>query len=197
MCWLWLTFSYSTHIHAIRVTSWVFELSWNSCNLHDHCIVLLILYWLYRDATFYCNTIMPFSCLIVWNILWDCVLVCRLLWQINKYIMRIFELWIFPPRHMGVHNVYINLTLKLPHEMGNRNLILKQFNHIIWNELIREWIHADIPIPLPHNYDISQSRLCWIYRKFPMKQCQITALRASSPTYTPLTEKHLLKIHAV
>ena len=31
----------------------------------------------------FCNTIMPFSCLIVWNLLWDCVLVPRLLWQIN------------------------------------------------------------------------------------------------------------------
>ena len=31
----------------------------------------------------YCSTIMPFSCLIVWNLLWDCVLVPRLPWQIN------------------------------------------------------------------------------------------------------------------
>ena len=51
--------------------------------LHDHCIVLSLFYWLYRAATFHCRTIMPFSCLIVRNILWHCVLVPRLLWQIN------------------------------------------------------------------------------------------------------------------
>ena len=30
---------------------WEFKFSWNSCILHDHCIVLLILYWLYRAVT--------------------------------------------------------------------------------------------------------------------------------------------------
>ena len=30
---------------------WVFKLSWNSCTLHDHCIVISLFYWLYRVAT--------------------------------------------------------------------------------------------------------------------------------------------------
>ena len=88
---LWLTMCSYCDWHSVKLhpfiqfkwPPWEFKLSWNSCNLHDHCIVLLILYWLYRAATLYCSTIMPFSCLIVWNLLWYCVLVPVLLWRIN------------------------------------------------------------------------------------------------------------------
>ena len=31
--------------------SWEFKLSWHSCPLHDHCIVLFIIHWLYKAAT--------------------------------------------------------------------------------------------------------------------------------------------------
>ena len=61
---------------------WVFELSWHSCILHDHCIVLrffidyteLLLIFQHHYAIFMLN------CL---KYLLDCVLVPRLLWQIN------------------------------------------------------------------------------------------------------------------
>ena len=57
----WLVVNLSVHcgLHSVKLVSliqfewppWKFELSWNSCTLHDHCIILLILYWLYRTAT--------------------------------------------------------------------------------------------------------------------------------------------------
>ena len=78
---------------------WEFELSWNSCTLHDHCIVPSLFYWLYRATTFHCSTIMPFSCLIILNLLWDCVLVPRLLWHINM-VSELTEGWIsFSQKH--------------------------------------------------------------------------------------------------
>ena len=95
--WLvqWLTKFVDCGWHSVKLhpfiqfewPPWEFELSWHSCTLHDHCIVLSLFYWLYRAETFHCSTIMSFSCLIVLNILWDCVLVPRLLWQINSKVI--------------------------------------------------------------------------------------------------------------
>ena len=59
--WLawWLTMCADCGWHSVKLHTsmqfewplWVFELSWHSCTLHDHCIVLLICYWLYRENT--------------------------------------------------------------------------------------------------------------------------------------------------
>ena len=60
--------------------------------------------------------------------------------------------------HYRVFNVFVNLTLKLSHEVWNRNIILEQVDPLIWNMRRRWWIHGDILIYLPLNYDI------WKYR---------------------------------
>ena len=59
--WLawWLTMCVDCGWHSIKLPTsiqleWspsVFKLYWNSCTLHDHFIVLLILYWLYKSST--------------------------------------------------------------------------------------------------------------------------------------------------
>ena len=59
--WLawWLTTSADYGWHLVKLhasiqfewTPWEFELFWYSFILHDHCIVLLILYWIYRTTT--------------------------------------------------------------------------------------------------------------------------------------------------
>ena len=42
---------------------WEFEMLWNSCFQHDHCIVLLILYWLYKWATHFVAPLYHFHAL--------------------------------------------------------------------------------------------------------------------------------------
>ena len=57
----------------------------------------------------FCSTIMPFSCLIVWNLLWDCDLVPILLWQINM----VSELTVGKILNLSKTRVLIDLAWKL------------------------------------------------------------------------------------
>ena len=91
--WSMVNLSVDCGLHSVKLdsliqfkwTPWEFKLICHSCLQHDHCIVLLILYVNIQSCYSFCSTITPFSCLIVINLLWDCVLVPRLLWQINSY----------------------------------------------------------------------------------------------------------------
>ena len=56
---------------------------WNSCTLHDHCIVLFIIHWLYRAVTFYCSTILPILGIFFYILCETVFSVPRPLWKIN------------------------------------------------------------------------------------------------------------------
>ena len=89
----WLVVNLSVHygLHSVKLDSliqfewypWELELSWNSCFWHDHCIVLFIIHWLYRAATFYCSTILPILCIFVCILCETVFSIPRPLWQIN------------------------------------------------------------------------------------------------------------------
>ena len=61
---------------------WEFKLSFHSCILHDHCIVLFIILFI-QSCYFHCNTIFPILCIFVCILCETVFSVLRPLWQAN------------------------------------------------------------------------------------------------------------------
>jgi len=78
--WSVVNLSVDYGLHSVKLDSliqfewppWEFELLCHSCLQHDHCIVLLILYWLYRAATQFVAILHHFHALL-WLISYETV----------------------------------------------------------------------------------------------------------------------------
>ena len=79
--WSVVNLSVNCGLHSVKLDSFIefewppgeFELSWNSCFQHDHCIVSSFFHLIILSGYSFCSTITPFSCLIVINLLRLCL----------------------------------------------------------------------------------------------------------------------------